>query len=369
MSSSQTSEHSITIAIQLPNTSGYSFRTFGSYPEFQAWHLSTPDSSHYEVIQGKQNLYFDFDGDLDIDALTNSIKQYYAQLEKTTNRPLPIRVDVYSSSDSIKKSFHVVVKGVCFHNHTSCGQAARNIISLAHAQRNANSQPRNGLLGSQDADTTSHDMKPDWTAAFDSSVYSAKRNLRLLGSRKLNSTRVKIFVGTSYKSPSFTSRFESDQLFLSLIGCTSECQLVLLDTLSSQVVAGRVDSEQLSSEMVRDAMMLMNDLLPGIFSQREIRGRTLFLKRNKPAICPVCERLHESDNAMVSLRNRGPEGPVLHFICMRDTSRSLPLQSDEEVVLPLRLDGVILPATGTGETRSAIELYAEKVVRRWGFTV
>jgi hypothetical protein len=327
----------LSIAIQEPNTSGYTFRTFNAYLELRAWHLSVPDSSHYEVIEGRQNLYFDFDGDIDIQVLTEAIKRYYAELERTHDRSLPIRVDIYSSSDSVKKSFHVVVKGVCFRDHISCGQAARETISLS-----TNSPDKEGK-----------------SSAFDASVYTVKRNLRLLGSRKINSTRVKVFVGTSYKSPTFASRFENDQLFLSLVSATSECQLVLLSRPVEKPYLR--DMPQLSGDMVRDALQLVNDLLPGVFSLRELRGNTVFLKRNKPAICPICERLHESDNAMVSLRNRG--GPILHFVCMRDTSRSLPLQSDEEVVLPLIGGAVAVPVVAT-----TIESYDARVVRKWGFT-
>jgi hypothetical protein len=344
------------IAIQTPNTAGYLFKTFDTYSEFRAWHLETPDSSHYEVIQGRQNLYFDFDGDPDIDALTNAIRHYYTELEKTTNRSLPIRIDIYSSSDSVKKSFHVVVKGVCFRDHTSCGQAAREIIAYArrtHTESIRSEPPHE------------RQMCSGWIDAFDGSVYSAKRNLRLLGSRKLNSTRVKIFAGTSYRSPTYASRFEDDQLFLSLIGVTSECQLVLLEQ-SEILPVPKTWGRQLAPEAIRDAILLMNDLLPGVFSQREVRGRTLFLRRNKPAICPICDRLHTSDNAMVSQRHDG-----LYFICLRDTSRSLALQSDEEVILPL-IGSVAAQASRdpngvAAPKRSAIELYAEKVVRRWVF--
>ena len=343
---SNTTPTFLTIAIQEPNSAGFSFRTFDTYPAFHSWHTTTPDSSHYEVIQGKQNLYFDFDGDLDAQKLTDSIRQYYTNLEKTANRSLPIRIDIYSSSDSVKKSFHVVVKGVCFRDHLSCGQAAREIAAMAAI------------------------------SSFDSSVYTTKRNLRLLGSRKLNSTRVKVFSGTSYRSSEFVSRFENDQLFLSLITMTSECQLVLLPGEQSSVRAsvdgpsGRPALSDFPPEMVRDALQLVNDLLPGVFSQREVRGRTLFLRRNKPAICPVCERLHESDNAMVSLRG-GRGDQVLHFVCMRDTSRSLPLQSDEEVVLPLVGPASVsrVGVVSMCDPKTVIELYAEKLVKRWGFPV
>lgn len=324
------SPHKINIAIQSPETTGFSFQTFESYPEFKQWHKSFQDSSHYEIIQGRQNLYFDFDGEISIDELTEAIKKRYEEFKK------PIRIDIYSSSDSTKKSYHVIVKGICFKDHTACGQVAKEVIAL---------------IG-----------KSDWTSSFDSSVYSSKRNLRILGSRKLNSTRVKVHAGTSFQSDDWKSPFSNDQLFLSLASCVSYCHLV---DYGSQQISNRSDQSGSDCISATDALQLVNDILPGVFTMREVRGRTLFLNRKKPAHCPVCERRHDSDNAMVSQRSG-----KFFFVCMRDTSRSFPLETDEEVVLPLIETGEEVVGKDLSDGKvSAIELFACRVVHRYAFRV
>jgi len=324
------SPHKINVAIQSPETTGFSFQTFENYPEFKQWHESFTDSSHYEIIQGKQNLYFDFDGEILIDELTEVIKKRYEEFKK------PIRIDIYSSSDSIKKSYHVIVKGICFKDHIACGQIAKEVIAL---------------IG-----------KSEWTSSFDSSVYSSKRNLRILGSRKLNSTRVKVHAGIVYKSDDWKSPFSADQLFLSLASSVSYCHLV---DYGLQQVSIRSDQPGSDSICAADALQLVNDVLPGVFVMREVRGRTLLLNRRKPAHCLVCERRHDSDNAMITQRNGR-----FFFVCMRDTSRSFPLETDEEVVLPLIEMGEELVEKDASDTKlSAIELFARRVVLRYAFRV
>lgn len=339
----------LAIAMQAPNVSGYVFKFFTCFQEFARWYLRdsgilseddsleglAPDSCDYEVIEGHQRLYFDFDGELNVEDLSAAICVQHQRLEQRLGRQLPIAIDLYSSSDSVKKSYHVIVRGFCFPDHLLCRRFACEIIEIAGTS----------------------------VGAFDATVYTSKRNLRLLHSRKINSTRIKTFVRTVFTNQVIERRSWNQQTILleSLVSYVRGC--VLIPVGDRPLPAVPESRATMSADTVRDALSLVNDLLPGVFSFRELRGKTLFLKRNRAALCPVCERVHDNDNAMVVLRrpwNGNQE--VLFFICMRDTSRSMPLQSDEEIELPTALS-----ASTNVVTHSDVELFAMKIVRAYPF--
>lgn len=314
---------SLHMAIQL--THGFIFKEFASYGQFKHYHQSVEDSSHYEIIEGNQCLYFDFDGETDIPGLVVAIRK---QLEK-----YDIIINVYSSSDRIKTSYHVVVKGVYFKDHIACGQVAKEIMSS---------------LGGE------------WVKSFDATVYSVKRNLRLLGSRKIDSTRIKVFHSVAYKSENFASTYENDPLYMSMVICVGGCRLVDIvvptETLQRSLINTFSTIDMTPSE-ANIAFTLVCDLMPGIFSKREVRGKSLFLKRERSGMCPLCERIHDSDCGVVSLRGTG-----YFFMCFRDTTVSLPLQEDIEVFLPT------IDEEPTMREKSAIEIYAAKMVKKYRFS-
>jgi hypothetical protein len=331
------------MAIQL--THGFTFKEFASYREFKHYHQSVEDSSHYEIIQGNQCLYFDFDGNVNIPQLVDAIRKRLAGHS--------IIVNIYSSSDRVKHSYHVVVKGVYFKDHIACGQIAKEVIALIRS----------------DTPEAEH----EWIKSFDASVYSIKRNLRLLGSRKIDSTRVKAFAGVAYKSDDWddpaiaatrhASMHESDPLYMSMVICVGSCKPleVAAKTESAnsadKVAFFRSNATDLTPAEVATAFTLISDLMPGIFSKREVRGKSLFLKRDRAGMCPICERVHDNENGIVSLRSSG-----FFFTCLRDTTQSLALQEDIEVSMPIVRETPVAPE------KSEIELFAEKMVRKYGFS-
>jgi hypothetical protein len=306
----------LAVAVQVSGRLGptFVFQEFESFLRLARWHLGDDDepldSSHYEVIEGQQNLYFDFDGELDITTLADAIVQRYSLFEELYRKPLPVSIDLYSSCDSVKKSYHVVVKGVCFHDHIVCGRVAREVVDMASK------------------------VNPELGKSFDASVYTSKRNLRLLHSRKINSTRVKIFDGSVYRSPGYIAPKEDpvNRLLTSLVSYVIKCQCIgesaTVKMPSPEII------ETMSEDIVREALELVNERMPGVFYRREVRGRMLILNRNKPSMCCVCERVHDTDNAMVFLEHTS-KGDTLIFRCYRDPSgNSVPLRCDEEVSLP-----------------------------------
>ena len=116
---------------------------------------------HYELIVGMQSLYFDIDGGTIVRTLISprsliEFTRIFRILETSSMLFLSI-----VQADTVKQSYHIVVKGIHFNDHNDCGEYARNIC--------------------KDIDT------------FDSKVYSTARNLRIMHSRKRDATRVKQF--------------------------------------------------------------------------------------------------------------------------------------------------------------------------------
>jgi hypothetical protein len=148
-----------------------------------------------------------------------------------------------------------------------------------------------------------------------------------------------------------------------MVICVGGCRLleVTLDTGSvrsaNRLTMFQNNTTTLSPTEVTTAFTLISDLLPGIFSKREVKGKSLFLKREKPGMCPVCERIHDGENGIVSLRSAG-----FFFTCLRDTSQSLALQEDVEISLPIVKNTPVVPV------KSEIELFAEKMVRKYAFS-
>jgi hypothetical protein len=279
----------MTIAIQFPGA--FKDKEFATYEEFQRFHMAETDSSHYEVIRGKQCLYFDFDGDVDLQELKNAI------IQKVGDKP--IRIDVYSSSDKTKKSYHVVVKGIYFIDHLHCGHFAKEIISAT--------------------DITSFDM----------SVYSDRRNMRLLFSRKLNSTRRKIHNCVLYRHNNFSHSYEDDPLRLSLIIDIIDCELMETGFVKKPV---RVTSEQLDEHDVQEGLNFVQNFYPNVFERREVKDGSIFLKRLRPYMCSICKRIHQNENAIVSRYNR-----KWYFKCLRKPDESRVLE-DETECITIQLD-------------------------------
>jgi hypothetical protein len=308
----------------------FTFKDFNNYNELRDYHLSIPNSAHYEIIHGIQCLYFDFDGSSKTTAWTaNNIKETLDILVKsildwfgTCANGIPIKIMVYSSSDStagvreecldkLKTSYHVVVKGACFVDHVACGSVAKAIV--------------------KDNET----LEP----AFDASVYTSKRNLRMLGSRKVDSSRIKVFHSSPYESPGYKCRYIMDPLYMSLVSGTIDCKLV---EVAVQQKHTHRNISSLTPVEVTHMLEVLSGYVPNTFDKREVKGKMLVLNRLKPGECPVCCRIHTNDNATMVLRHDG-----IYFICYRDTSNPIRLDGPNEEVY---VDEIVTKRANTGET-------------------
>ena len=281
------------MAIEKPR--GYDFLDFGTFKEFETYHNSVEDSSHYEIIQGRQALYFDFDGALETQPLVEAIRDQVS---------FPIRIDLYSSCDRTKQSYHVIVKGIHFNDHLQCGLFARKVMTSITKQKETSFNQSS--LGA----TNGSSPMPNGSS-FDASVYSSKRNLRLLGSRKLHSTRVKRYDRLLFRSEDFRDAGEMSPLALSLVSfIPTNSRLIQVE---SNLPFLRVIDASLTSSEMQLALSLLEGVYPKVFKFRETKGAMLFFTRMKPHMCDLCSRVHENDGAMVFKR-----GSKFIFKCWRN---------------------------------------------------
>jgi hypothetical protein len=301
------------MAIQ--NSFAFEFKEFQSYTEYKKFHISMEDSSNYEIISGKQSLYFDFDGEFDFDILTSRIREKFKD-EK-------IQVTLYSSCDAVKKSYHVIVKGIYFKDHVDCGIMAMNLAS---------------------------DLP-----SFDACVYTSKRNLRLLGSRKINSTRVKKFDRVLYKSPSYKCRYEDDPLYMSLVTGIADSKLFEMGEIYT-IPKREFQTAQLSEIEVVLMMEKVNTFFPHVFTKREVSGNSITLKRVMPFVCLVCDRKHDNENASVFKR-----GNSIMFRCFRNPTTTIELDNDSEIEIPIISEEEIVHKKVIKEKPDFCVKFAEKL--------
>lgn len=270
-------------------------KVFNSYSEFKQFHQSLSDSHHYEVISGKQCLYFDFDGKTEV---TQRDFVEFCEAIVSTLANIKIGIFIFSSLGFEKYSYHVLVRGIYLENHTECDFLAKRIISQLN--------PNNELYKS-----------------FDSTIYTSRRNFRLLGSRKINSTRVKKFHENIFNSEGFIPPI--DLLRLSFVtnidGCVKySCEIQTFDI-------GNTETTQVSNwdiENVNKVNSFLNDNYRDAFEIIGYKDNLMLLRRKKASHCNICERVHQGENAYVCL-----QGKKLYFICRRAESGKRELIDDD----------------------------------------
>lgn len=279
---------------------------FDSYGDFEKIYKKNLDPHFYEIIQGKQSLYFDFDcsekiSDLDFSIFNQKI------LEEITEK-FPIIINLYTSHSTTGKkfSYHVIVKGIFFDDHEKCGFVAKKIV--------ANLNDENLLK-----------------KYFDNSVYTSRRNFRMLGSRKIGSDRIKIFSKNLYKSENYKNRFESNDLRMSLVGEIYDSEIFIVNLkkndepfFSEKNNFPEINWDQKKIDFVK---IFLAAKFSGQFNIGKNKKNFLSLERKSTGMCLVCNRVHSSDNAYVSFF-----GEKFYFVCWRNPENKFLIEDETEKI-------------------------------------
>lgn len=357
-----------TMAIQNSGKAGYVFLSFDSYSEFKHYYLNAPtlvpkdvdstigevvrgsglsqgvhkysdfnkqpiDEAYpiifgYELIEGYQCPYFDFDGELsnnEITVLANTIKHYF--------KDNAICVNLYNSngkrmSGTLKHSYHIVIKGVFVRSHLECKELTSKLVAISKL--------------------------PSLLSAYDSGVYTSKRNLRMLGSRKLDDRRTKVFDRTIYRSDNYRSPYIDDSLYMSLAIGTEDCVLYDVNLSEKPIVTnfteyGQRDDYGVREEHISEIKELMEEEHPNIFTADKLTNGFLTMKRKMSSRCKICDRVHDSIGCFITrIQNE------FYFNCYRMPKSRISLSRVEDEDVEITVVSEIEESDG-GETSSSVQ--------------
>lgn len=254
--------------------------------------LDVPQRCFFEIIYGhvSQKPYFDVDmGDIDIETATAIVNNLIDAIEKELTIDRSKDILVYSSNSEEKKSYHVVVNNYCVADNLQNRQFYTNVM---------------------------RHVPEDNHKYIDSSMYSVKQQLRMLGSQKPGSGRVKVFeeswfdIDHVYEEGINDRTKELEQLAESLVTYTDRCRCIpnLIPIPEKPKYTGTSEEDPLTEEDVLKALALLSDE----WKFEKIVDVFIILKRTRPSYCNICERVHESENAFLTIRNRN-----VYFYCRR----------------------------------------------------
>ena len=314
------------------------FAAFDSYLDF-LYYSKNIDRNRwwfFEVILGSccQKLYFDIDipvRDLDptvnpdsfanqlICALVGRIVDSYDRLNIKLD--LSTNILLFSSNSEAKRSYHLIVNGYC-----------------------VTSNLENKIL----AEDTLHGFPEQYLKFIDLTMYSAKQQLRLLGSQKPNSGRPKIFIDTwaygptkvCYLYPEFSAPDQTSKeavrfttLFAaSCVTVTTGCQRIGIKSQESPkcLTPKYQQNDFFTEEIFKEIIERLDKELLAIFSIGKIEDNLILLLRTRPAFCSLCKRVHENENAFLAVSEEGK----VYFHCRRldEEKKKLKLNGKSDLI-------------------------------------
>jgi len=287
----------------------YSSRTykcyalFSSYIEFNEYQKGFEESerSFFEVvIEQSQKPHFDIDISPEdstlemalragqsltnfLDVLGEKVKDEVIEGIISYMQYLGFEIDLsrdillYSSHGEKKRSYHIVMPRYCHSTNKEAEKFYQNVVSK---------------------------VSPSHLDYVDASVYKSKQQFRIVGSRKLDSNRPKIFLKRWFYNNSeieYVYREEVispehqklSELYDSLLSLCSSC-ILLPNVLPKETPKAYVPhNEDVTDEDVEKALALLEQ---GCFTIIKIDGNRIDLKRHFGTMCPTCNRIHDNEN-------------------------------------------------------------------------
>lgn len=340
------------------------FAAFDSYLDFLHYLLPIPKSewNYFEVILGNKSQKFYIDVDLNetvlpsgenleqfsSDLLTNLIEKIIHTFRNILKLPFELSKNllIFTSHSAIKKSYHLIVDGYCVSNHTENAEILKYILEDMNTKY---------ITGNQNK------------KIIDISMYSKIQQLRLFGSQKPNSNRPKVFQEKYYFRNTLIQydlsdipddpRLQFNAIFQrSCVTFTSYCQKILVKQTEyreetpgykSWAEKGAFENYAIFPTAVKDALKLIDTT---VWDIAEINDGLITLRRKISAKCLICDRVHDNENAFVSVDQK--MGGV-YFYCWRE------IRTGGDRVLRLgTVDGLFTNLVSEQHVNSIIEKYS-----------
>ena len=287
---------------------------FKSYLEYGIYQMKLPQHERcfYEIILGEstQKPHFDLDinsTEVDGEAVKDSLIDGVITVLKDKGIELVLSTDilVYTSHGKEKQSYHVIVNNHCHANNIEAKAFYYKVIEH---------------------------IKPEFVQWIDKAVYSPTQQFRIVGSQKINSTRVKVFqnewlyndqtIKFIYPEPPEDPNHEFVmQLEASIIGYTGNCRFLPPFEPKPDQIKHYTETDDITTTEANEAINLIG--LAGNISITDsrfpykflgINGPIVMLKRTRPSRCKLCCRVHEHENPYLLVV--GDEKSV-YFFCRR----------------------------------------------------
>lgn len=326
------------------------FSAFDNFIECIQFMLKIPvnNRSFHEIVLEKRNQKMRFDIDVKktektkdedvkifMDDLIESIIEVYGEFGY---KIIPEKhILLFSSHGKEKWSYHIVIDG--FYCET-CQE------SLALFKK---------ITGNMRSDRMNNKETINW---LDSSIYSANHSLRILGSVKGGRQKVlekcwrfkdkEIFFEYSQEPRNEKHRIvmEFERSFISL---TENCfPIPNLVVKNDHIYENKTIDEEISDYAFR----LFRSLYGDVFKYDKTIYNFVLLERDVASGCPICDRVHENENAFLIIKSLKSEiGKTRHeifFCCRRSDGKKLligekieqDIQSDKKIVVENKTKGI-----------------------------
>ena len=259
-----------------------------------------------------------------LDDLVTAIMEEYCEMGIVLSPEKNILV--FSSHGKEKWSFHIIIDGYYCENSKECQELFKKITERMNPSSN----------------------HMDW---LDSGIYSSNHCLRILGSCKKDGDEVRIKkLETSWKFKDSEVKYEYGQEIKSekhklvmefersFITLTENCYpiptLISSDTLEG--IEKQKKILQLDEEIMDYSYRVFQSTFGDICSYVSTMSNMIMLKRNYPTGCPICDRVHEADNAFLIVKPVHTENECIkkydiYFDCRRSNGKRMKI--GEKVVL------------------------------------
>lgn len=253
----------------------------------------------YELIPGDthQKIHFDIDIGRDLFDSFNE-ENFFDELLNTLQKLIKVELDlqknvlIFTSHNETKKSYHIIIDNYCLRD---CNET-RKLINLIF------------------------EISPGLSSFIDKSIYTKNRQLRLFGSSKINSTRVKIFQPNWRFKSIEVDYYLNDQkeIFLnSLISDTSNCVELNLFSINQGIQPKKNTLIETSNNYTEnDIMKLITARFPGeiFFEITNIIDNLIITKRIKSSFCEFCNHVHDHENPYLVITQNN----ILLYSCRRN---------------------------------------------------
>nr|QBK84783.1 MAG: DNA primase [Pithovirus LCDPAC01] len=274
------------------------FRSLRAFVDYQKKFM-VKDRNFFETITSKsQKVYFDVDiaGEPDIKAIAvNTIDNLVTSvIEVLAEKKIQITPEdfiIFESNGSYKESYHVILPDYYSDTNKNNRWLYKRIIAKV---------PEN------------------LRKYIDSSMYSTLQQLRMLGSQKTGTGRIKRIMNTwKYKGKTVKfhipdklppSLLEMYLYELSLVTMVDKCSL--LPTFYDEKM--EIRPVPLSDLLYEDIVDVVSRVDQRIFKFRGVSNGYICFDRKMSAVCSICDRVHDAENAYVRV-----DDGTIKFFCRR----------------------------------------------------